>query len=199
MAGVIDNDTWTNIKTAYITSDKSCAELAKEFNVSQSSIEKRCSKEKWKDIRASVCKSAEKILQEKAVEIVVEDNLARIQRVMTLADHLADRIEEALEQLDSYIVKNKRKKTKKTYDLSTGKVASEEVEENEILDVVKGTINTLSVQQLAASLKNVRDILVTPDANQNEEESGVIILAEREEDPDAESAEGDLEATAEAD
>ncbi len=80
---------WTKIKAEYVTTNKSQADLAKEYDINLSAIQKYCSRGNWVEERK---KYREKTV-EKVVEKTSESTANKLARIMKSADALAETVE----------------------------------------------------------------------------------------------------------
>lgn len=134
---------WNKIKNDYITSGKSCRVLSEEYpEATYSSIKSHCWKGKWKEAREKQLARVEKRTAEKTAEKIAErtanDYVDRQKRIYLLSDKLTDKIELAIEQLDSFI--------------------SEDGEVHKI-----GYVDTQRLRQVVSSLKDIRDMTAEQD------------------------------------
>ena len=165
---------WLSIKNEYITTNTSQRELARKYNVSPSTLRDRAFREHWDDSRRAFAnKSAQKI-EEKAIEFQVD----RVSKLLDLTDKLTEKIEQAIDELDIYMAKDKKKTRVVEYkDLSCpGKPTKEVIEENEVVTEVHTCIDRLGLQQVANALKSVKDIHVSfgVEEVQDTEDSGLM-------------------------
>ena len=125
---------WCGIKTAYVTGNKSYADLAVEMNISKGSIALRASKEKWGEARAA--------FREKVVDKVVSkraDSEAKgLVKLLDAAEHMADALSDALQ--DEKIL---------LHSISPGGDAPEDAEK----------LDTRAIRDLTMSLKNMAQVL----------------------------------------
>jgi tRNA A37 N6-isopentenylltransferase MiaA len=89
---------WLKIKNDYLTKNFNYEKLAAKYGISRSSIEKRASKEKWRDDKNATCKKIESKVQEKTIEKVAEKVSDRNARILEISDLATDAIEEYLKE-----------------------------------------------------------------------------------------------------
>ena len=159
-----DNISWVEIENEYITDirKKPCSleSLAKKYNISLDTLKDRCAKHKWVDKRTEYTQNILQNVKEKSAD----EDTERIVRLMRLADLAADKAEEALEELNDCIVKNKKKtRTVEYKDITAkGKPTKEVIEEKEDIVTVRGPIDRFGLMQVTNALKNIREIYITP-------------------------------------
>ena len=115
----------------------------------------------WKEKK--VLKENEKSTKiiEKVIEKESEKEAQQTADLKNIANELALNIIKANQQLETYIVKNKKKTKKVKYDYKVGKPSEEEVIENEEIETTNGIVDRQGVKMLASALKDVNEILVS--------------------------------------
>lgn len=151
---------WIKIKNEYINSNISYRNLAKKHDVSFQTLRDRALKEEWFNKRKEQRnKIGTKMAQESANKIV-EEELSRLGRINSVADRLLDKMEEAIDQLNNHLVKNKKKTKTIEYKNSKrpDKPTKETIEEIEEAEFVSGDIDRLGLKMIAGALKDIRNI-----------------------------------------
>ncbi len=153
---------WIKIRNEYINGHISYRKLAEKHEVSYQTLRDRAVKEKWFAKRTEQRDKIQAKTEQKTVEILAEKEANRLLRISNAADRLLEKIEEATEQLDQFIVTNKVKSKEVKYvhgKAGFGKPEREIVKEIEDKRVVKAThLDRLGLKQLASALKDLRDI-----------------------------------------
>lgn len=151
---------WIKIKNEYISSNISYRDLAKKYGVVFSTLEKTARREKWTELRKKQCDKIATELRQKTAEKIAERESDRLSRINSAADRLLDKIEEAIEQLDNHLVKNKKKTKVIEYNNPDrpDKPTREIIEEFEEAEFVPGDIDRLGLKMIAGTLKDVRGI-----------------------------------------
>jgi len=72
---------------------------------------------------------------------------------------LIDKLEEATQELNKYIIRNKVKQKEVIYDNKTMKPSKETILENEDIKFIEGDIDRNGLKQLTSSLKDLKEIL----------------------------------------
>lgn len=90
------------IKTAYLKGgpDNSIPKLAARFKVSQSTLEKRASREKWKDQQQETGKEVARILPQKIAEVVASEAAERTREHLRVWGLLLKEAEKRLTMMD---------------------------------------------------------------------------------------------------
>ena len=153
---------WIKIKNEYINGNISYRKLADKYDVGVSALTKRAMDEKWFEKRRSQRSKIETKIEQKTADLLAEREANRLLRISDAADRLLQKIEEATEQLDQFIVTNKVKQKEVRYVHSKagfGKPEKEIVKEVEDKRIVKADhLDRLGLKQLASALKDLRDI-----------------------------------------
>ena len=87
---------WNEIKTEYISSDIGYRELARKYNVSFSTLQKRAKKENWPGIKRQVCDDVVTAV----TSAVTSANVDRALKLQAVADLLLEKISLTIENID---------------------------------------------------------------------------------------------------
>lgn len=126
---------WIKIKNEYINTDISQRKLAAKHNISFSTLKQRANKEKWNAEKIKQHDKISKEVQQKTIEIITASEADRLTKLLSLADKLSQKIEKAIEQLET------------TY--TSGEV------------VETGIVDTYKMRQIVQSIKDLKDIIIT--------------------------------------
>lgn len=158
---------WKQLEKEYILSDyKSVRDFCKNKGINYNGNTQQQTKG-WNE------KKEEKELQKsyktvaKVIEKESEKEAQQIVDIKSIANDLALNIIKANSQLETYIVKNKKKTKTVTYDYKVGKPQKETTTENEEIETMEGIVDRQGLKMLASALKDISDILV--DKNQDNE------------------------------
>lgn len=153
---------WTKIRNEYINGHISYRKLAEKHEIPFNTLKDRAVAEKWFDKRKEQHKKIETKTQQKTAEKLAELEANRILRISKAADKLLEKIEEATEQLDQFIVTSRIKQKEIEYvheKAGYGKVQKETVKEGEKKQVIKADhLDRMGLKQLTSALKDLRDI-----------------------------------------
>lgn len=159
---------WLKIKNEYINGNISYRKLAEKYSVPFSTLNYWAKKEKWVEQRKAQQDKINTKLIQKTAEKIAEKESDRLTRISTAADRLLDKIEEATEQLDQFIVTSKSKTKTVTYvrdRAGFGKPKKEVIKEDESKEVINaGFIDKKGLKALASALKDLKDIQTANDA-----------------------------------
>lgn len=160
---------WKQLEKEYILSNhKSVSNFLKEKGINNNgTVRKHTSGWKTKK-RQKEDKKATKTI-EKTIEKESEKEAQQIVDLKSIANDLALNIIKANSQLETYIVKNKKKKKTVKYDYQANKPQLETIEEKEDIETRDGIIDRQGLKQLASALKDLNDILVNKDDNSKED------------------------------
>lgn len=181
----MSSDWKAKAKNEYLRGGISYRKLAEKYGVTRSVIEKLAKKENWVELRRQVAVKTEA----KTVDKISEAKADRAARMETIADGLMDRLEQALIELDRQMVKakNTTKVIKYDNDRRPDKPTKEVVSEKEELIEVPALIDRKGVRDIAAALKDIREVLhIRSDDERREERARIANLerqAEKEDKP----------------
>ena len=150
---------WKQLEKEYILGDyKSISAFLREKGISRNKTTNAQTKE-WnikkhqKDIKKT-SKTIEKVTEKEA-----EREAEKIANIKSIANDLALNIEKANKQLETYIVKNKKKIKKVKYDYKVSKPSEEEITGNEEIEITEGIIDRQGLKMLTSALKDLNEII----------------------------------------
>ena len=85
---------WQKIKTEYITTDTSYRELSQKYGVHYTNIAKKAKKEDWQQLRQQQANTT----QTRMIEVVEQEKVDRVARLMTVSDKLLNKVEQLVDQ-----------------------------------------------------------------------------------------------------
>lgn len=159
---------WKQLEKEYILSDyKSVADFLKSKNISRNGSTQKNTKG-WNEKKVNKeLKKSEKVI-EKVIEKESEKEAQQIANIKSIANDLALNIMRANSQLESYIVKNKKKTKKVKYDYKVSKPSEEETTEEESLETMKGIIDRQGLKMLTSALRDLNEIIGEDKENNKE-------------------------------
>lgn len=155
---------WVNIEHEYVTDirKKPCTleELATKHNIAIGTVEKYSMQHEWSEKR----KEYKKNIQQKALEKASDKDAERIARLLQIADMATDKAEQALTELEQYVVRNKKKVRTVEYkdNMAIGKPTKEVVDETETVRTEKGPVDRMGLSQVTSALKNIKELYALP-------------------------------------
>ncbi len=153
---------WIKIRNEYINGNISYRKLAEKHGIAIQTLRDRAIKEKWFEKRKEQRNKIILKTEQKTAELLAQREADRLLRISNAADRLLEKIEEATEQLDQFIVTQKVRKKEVEYvkeNAGLGKPKKEIVKEIEDKRVIKAThLDRMGLKQLASALKDLRDI-----------------------------------------
>lgn len=168
---------WLAIKTEYITTETSYRKLAAKYGVHYKVISERGKDENWVDLRSqhrdnTLTKTLDKISRNQS------DKMARIDAV---TDRLLDKLEKAVDELEIHLVTNTRKEKIIEYnnDRRPDKPTREVIQENEEICQVVGIVDKAGLRQIAAALKDLKEIKMIRSQLDEQEQRARIANLER--------------------
>ncbi len=105
----------------------------------------------------------------------------RQKRILEISDKILDKVDIALSEVDRTLVKIKEKEKIVEYDSDLKKPISEKHTETEKTEIVDSVIDTASLKQIVATLKDIKDIhvgLSSKDDEDNGDENGIILISD---------------------
>ena len=147
---------WQAIKTEYITTDTSYRKLAEKYGVSYVQIGNVGKEENWVELRKQHLDS----ILTKSLAADTRKKVDRAKRLRDAADRLLDKVEKAIDELDLQMVTHTDKT--KTIEYNNPKRADkptkEVIHEEEKILSFSSIIDRKGLQQIAAALKDIKDI-----------------------------------------
>ena len=150
---------WKQLEKEYILGDyKSISAFLREKGISRNKTTNAQTKE-WniKKHQKDIEKTSKTI--EKVTEKEAEREAEKIANIKSIANDLALNIEKANKQLETYIVKNKKKTKKVKYDYKVSKPSEEEITEKEEIETTEGIIDRQGLKMLTSALKDLNEII----------------------------------------
>ena len=164
---------WKQLEKEYILSDyKSVSAFFEDKGIKNNAYIRRNTKG-WKEKKSQnsdkkVAKTIEKVTEKEA-----EKEARQIVDIKSIANDLALNVIKANSQLETYIVKNKKKTKKIKYDYEVSKPKEEEITEEEAIETMEGIIDRQGLKMLTSALKDLSEILLDKNAPDNKEISKV--------------------------
>lgn len=157
---------WVEIEHEYVTdiSRKPCSleDLAKKYSIPIDTIKDRSARDGWVRKRTEYTQQTLQKVKEKSSDADAD----RIARLLSIADKAAEKAEQALGELEQYVVRDKKKVKTVEYkdDTAIGKPTKEIIDETEHINIASGPIDRLGLSQVTGALKNLKDIYMIPNA-----------------------------------
>lgn len=185
------------IEHEYVTdiSRKPCSleDLARKYSIPIQTIKDQSATGKWSDKRAEYKLKTNQKLIEKSSDADAD----RIVRLLSIADKAAEKAEQALGELEQYVVRDKKKVKTVEYKDNTaiGKPTKEIIDETERINIASGPIDRLGLSQVTGALKNLKEIYMIPAALEKQSAETALLKAKVQTDDEEETADdGFLEA-----
>lgn len=165
---------WKQLEKEYILSEyKTVADFLKFKGISRNGSTQKNTKG-WNNKKVNKeLRKSEKVI-EKVIEKESEKEAQQIVDLKSIANDLALNIIKANTQLEQYIVKNKKKTKKVTYDYKVAKPEKETIEEKESIEVLKGVVDRQGLKMLTSALKDLNDILDVKEGNNDVEDLSTL-------------------------
>ena len=150
---------WKQLEKEYILSDyKSVSAFLKNKGIEQNGNTYKNTKG-WKNKKGEKEEKKSSKTIEKVIEKEAEKEAQQIINIKSIANDLALNIIKANSQLETYIVKKKKKTKKVRYDYKVSKPSEEETTENEEIETMDGIIDRQGLKMLASALKDLNEII----------------------------------------
>lgn len=155
---------WVAIEHEYVTdiSRRPCSleTLAKKYSIPIQTVMDQSAKGKWSDKRREYKEDTKK----KAIEKSSDKDADRIARLLKIADIATDKAEQALGELEQYVVRDKKKVRTVEYkdNMAIGKPTKEVVDETETVRTEKGPVDRMGLSQVTSALKNIKELYALP-------------------------------------
>lgn len=170
---------WTKIRNEYINGNISYRKLAEKHGIPFQTLRDRATKEGWFEKRKEQRDKINLKTEQKTAEKLAEAEANRLLRISAAADRLLEKIEEATEQLDQFIVTNRVKQKEVKYvsaKAGFGKPQKEIVKEIEDKRVIKADhLDRMGLKQLASALKDLKDIQFTQGQEEEQKDTSINI------------------------
>lgn len=161
-------------RAEYLLGGTSYRKLAEKYGVSRTAVEHLAKNEGWQELRRQANAKA----TAKTVEKIAEQQARRAERFQTLSDRLMDRLEEAIDQLGQVICTT----TTKIREVDGNTEITTETKEISTRDCI---VNRKGLRDIAAALKDIRDIqMIRSELDQQEQKARIKALEARSEPED---------------
>ncbi len=168
---------WKQLEKEYILSDyKSVSSFLKDKGIKRNgSVQQAVKGWNEKKVQKEFKKGSKTI--EKVIEKESEKEAQQIADIKSIANDLALNIIKANLQLETYIVKKKKKTKTVKYDYKVGKPQEETTTENEEIETMDGIVDRQGLKMLASALKDLNDILNKSEAESKEDKINKYLSA----------------------
>lgn len=180
---------WNAIKTEYITDEStSYRKLAEKYGVPLGTLYKRAKKENWVSLRKQ---SGDRRVA-KTVSAIERKHAQKLSRIQDITDRLLDRIERAVEELDTQLYKAVVKTKEIEYNNfeRPDKPTKEVIHEEERVLEVKTIVDRTGLKDIAAALKSIKEVqMLKTDLDLREQEARIRNLERQAESEENQSNE----------
>ena len=150
---------WIKLRNEYINGRASYRDLAQKYGISARQIANRGKKENWVALRREKCSEISTKLQQKTQEKILSKEAARLDRLLSLSDRLADLLERAAEEADQYLVKDTAQM--EIHSRNPAGQATVMRTQSTTLKTKQGPVDKAGLKKLTAALKDIRDVQLT--------------------------------------
>ena len=158
------DDVWLKVKNDYICGLGSLPKLSEKYGIKIDTLKRRCAKEKWRDERTTTTRALHEKTVQKTVQKVAErlsnQEADRLTKLLTVADQLTEKLEQAVQELDKAqkVTKRKHRVSKKLEGEDGLPYYDEWTTEEEESQMVQSTVDRYGLRQLAATLKDIQAV-----------------------------------------
>lgn len=150
---------WKQLEKEYILGDyKSVKDFLESQNIKYNGNARDKTKG-WTEKRVTKQEQKSNKTIEKTIEKESEKEAQQIVDIKSIANDLALNIIKANSQLETYMIKNKKKTKKVKYDYKVSKPSEEETTEEEKIETMEGIIDRQGLKMLASALKDLNEII----------------------------------------
>lgn len=167
---------WKAIKTEYITGDISYRKLAEKHRISFSSLEKKARADGWAEQKRQYCDKLATTVVTELGKKDVKKTVDKLKRVSDLTDKLLDKLEKAIEELDTQFVKDvvRTKTIEYSNKLRPDKPTKETIHEEEKIIEVRTIIDRSGLKAISSSLRDIKEIqMLKSDLDRQEQEARI--------------------------
>jgi len=111
-----------------------------------------------------------------------EEFESRQKRILEISDRILDKVDAALLEVDRTVMKIKEKEKIVEYDTDLKKPISEKHTETEKVEIIDSVIDTASLKQIVATLKDIKDIhmgfMAKDEPGDEDDENGIIMISD---------------------
>ena len=93
---MVTEETWTQLRLEYISTDTSMRKLEKKYGVPLSQIRTRLQNENWQELRNSVTDKT----THKSIDLISDMNAEKCVRAFRVADKVMDKLEQVVDKID---------------------------------------------------------------------------------------------------
>lgn len=149
---------WIKISNEYKTTNISQKALAEKYEIPYPTLRDRAHKEKWTEARKKFREKVVKKTNNAAVRKKVKAEVNRLGRVYSNADKLMEKLEQAIAELNTYMVTENERSKEVTYDSKIGKPKKEKITTKQKLKRQEGVVDRSAMRSIASTLKDIKDI-----------------------------------------
>lgn len=176
---------WQKIKAEYITDAAATyRSLSEKYGVPLGTLQKRAKKENWPLLK----KQSGDRTDAKAVAVLEARNVQKIARLHDITDKLLDKLEQAVDELDTQVVTHsvKTKVIEYNNDLRPDKPTKETITEEEQLIAVQTIIDRSGLKSITAALRDIKEVQMLKSSDDvREQNARIAVLEERTKEEDS--------------
>jgi hypothetical protein len=162
---------WVKLENEYVTDirKKPCnlKYFSEFYNIDYDYLRRYAANNEWNKKRENYITN----VSQKIIEKSANKDAERIAKLLEITDKAAMKAEQSLNELETYIVKNKKRVKEIEYKDSNafGKPTKEVVYEDEKIDTVPGPVDRQGLMFITSSLKNIKELYsITSDIKMQE-------------------------------
>ena len=155
-----DSISWIDIEHEYVTDlrKKPCSleKLSEKYSIPLQTIMDQSAKNEWSKKRRDYKENTKR----KVIEKTAEKDADRISKLLRITDVATEKAEQALGELETYVVRNKKKTKVIEYkdNIAIGKPTKEIIEEIEDIERVMGPVDRQGLLYVTNAIKSIKDV-----------------------------------------
>lgn len=164
-------------KEEYLAGGVTCRELAKKYGKQVKYVQRICTQEHWRELRQQTAERA----TEAAMRTAAAHRAKRMERMQRAADRLMDKVEQAVEELDIRLVKQKERVREISYESPDAPdcPTHEVIREEERYVQTAQTVDRSGVKQLASAMRELQGVQMLRSEEELRERQAKIALLEK--------------------
>lgn len=165
---IVAEETWTQLRLEYISTDTSIRGLQKKYGVPFNQIRNRVEDEKWQEQREAIKSKS----MQKSIDLISDFKAEQIERAMKVGNDILDKVEESLKDINRVIAKTVVTVKEKKFNDDGGFVETTTTKES--FGTVDVGIDRAGLKQLSSVLRDLKEIgLFRAELDRQEQEARI--------------------------
>lgn len=183
---------WKRIKAEYIAGGTSYRKLAEKYGITLAVLRNVAQREKWVKLKAQTQHKANTEIVRSVSKKKAKKTVDKLKRVSDLTDKLLDKLEQAINELDTQLYKDvvKVKEIEYNNEIRPDKPTKETIHEEEKVLEIKTIVDRSGLKAIASSLRDIKEIQMLRSDLDNEEQKARIAKLQRDAEREGDTADG---------